>query len=171
MRKEVEDYLTNNYYQLQTISKKLTKNHNLSDDLFHEVIIQLYDKDQIILKTYDDNSIRYYIVSIMRVNWFSKTSPFYYKVKREIDRYQEVSDFTDISEDQYDFEKEQMLTILEEQWADLDWFRKSLFQMYMELGSINKVSKKTTIPKTSVSTYLKQGREIIKNNIYNQIKK
>jgi hypothetical protein len=42
--------------------------------------------------------------------------------------------------------------------------------MYIELGSINKVAKKTRIPKTSVSNYLKQSREIIKTNLFNELK-
>lgn len=172
MNKKIENYLTKNYYELAKIANKITKNHSLSQDLFHFVILDLYEKDKIYLKSYDDNSIRYYIVAIMRINWFSKTSPFYYKVKREIDRYKDINDFKDdVIEGQYDFEKEEILGILEVEWSELDWFKKSLFQMYMELGSINKVSKKTTIPKTSVSNYLKQGRSQIKENIYIELKR
>ena len=78
MNKSVESYLTRNYYQLLTIAKKMTKNHDLHQDLLHEVIIQLYDKERIKLKSFDDDSIRYYIVAIMRINWFSNTSPFHY---------------------------------------------------------------------------------------------
>lgn len=166
MNRKIEEYITKHYYELAKIAKKITNNNSLSEDLFHFVILELYDKNYINLKAYDDNSIRYYIVAIMRINWFSKTSPFYYKVKREFDRYQDLADFKEnVIDGQYDFEKEEILAILEVEWSELDFFRKSLFQMYMELGSINKVSKKTTIPKTSVSTYLKQGREQIKENV------
>ena len=83
MRKEIECFLNRNYYQLLNISNKITKNNQLSQDLLHEVILQLYDKDDIVLKSYDDNSIKYYITAIMRINYYSKTSPFYYKIKRE----------------------------------------------------------------------------------------
>ena len=172
MNKKIEGYLTKHYYELVNIAKKITKNHNLHQDLLHFVVVELYEKEKIILKSYDDNSIRYYITAIMRINWYSKTSPFYYKVKKEIDKYQDISDFKDdVIEGQYDFEKEEILGILEVEWSELDWFKKSLFQMYMELGSINKVAKKTTIPKTSVSNYLKQGRNQIKENIYIELKK
>ena len=172
MNQKIEEYIAKHYYELANIAKKLTKHHDLADDLFHEIIIQLYEKDRIILRKYDDDSIRYYIVAIMRINWFSTTCPFYYRIKREIDKYQDISEFKDYGESgQHDFEREELISILEESWAELDWFRKSLFQMYIELGSINKVSKKTTIPKTSVSTYLKQGREIIKTNIFKELKR
>jgi hypothetical protein len=107
----------------------------------------------------------------MRINWYSKTSPFYYKIRREIDKYSDLSEFVDYGESgQFDFEKEEIISILEVEWCNLDWFRKSLVQMYIELGSINKVAKKTKIPKTSVSNYLKQSREIIKTNLFNELK-
>jgi hypothetical protein len=171
MNQKIEAYITKHYYELANIAKKLTKNHDLSDDLFHEILIQLYEKDKIILKRYDDDSIRYYIVAIMRINWYSKTSPFYYKVRREIDKYSDLSEFVDYGESgQFDFEKEEIISILEVEWCNLDWFRKSLVQMYIELGSINKVAKKTRIPKTSVSNYLKQSREIIKTNLFKELK-
>jgi len=59
MNKKIECYITRNYYELFNIAKKITKKHNLTQDLLHEVIIQLYDKDKIILTNYDDNSIKY----------------------------------------------------------------------------------------------------------------
>jgi len=52
MNKKVESFITKNYYQLLTIAKKITKNHELSNDLLHEVLIQLYDKEDIILKSF-----------------------------------------------------------------------------------------------------------------------
>jgi len=41
MNKEVEQFITKNYYELLKITKKITKNHDLTQDLLHEVIIQL----------------------------------------------------------------------------------------------------------------------------------
>ena len=88
MVKEIEQYITKNYYQLLKIAKTITKNNQLSQDLLHEVIVQLYEKNEIILRKYEDNQIKYYIVSIMRINWYSKTSPFYYKIRKESSTYE-----------------------------------------------------------------------------------
>jgi hypothetical protein len=73
--------------------------------------------------------------------------------------------------DQESFEKEQLLVILEEQFCDLNWFHKSLLELYMTLGSLSKVSKQTGIPLTSVSTYIKQSKAEIKLKITEQLKK
>jgi RNA polymerase sigma factor (sigma-70 family) len=164
MNKKVENYITTHYFELLQIAKKITKGHDLTQDLFHEVIIQLYDKDKIVLKKYDDNSIKYYIVAIMRINWYSNTSPFYYRVRREFQMYSDISECYDMSAEQESFEKEQILTILEQEWTELNWFNKQLFELYLTLGSLSKVSKQTRIPVSSISRYLKESKELIKIN-------
>ena len=166
MNKEIERYITNNYYELLNIAKKITKNHDLTDDLFHEVILQLYNKSNIVLQEYSDDQMKYYIVSIMRINWHSKTSPFYYKIRKESSRYINIDEIYDLVDDQQlEYEKHQLLDILEESWCELDWFRKSLFEMYMTLGSMKKVSKQTRIPVSSISRYLRESKDLIKLNI------
>lgn len=166
MNKQIEKYITTNYYLLLGITKKITKNHELSSDLLHEVIIQLYNKSNIVLQEYSDDQIKYYIVSVIRINWHSQTSPFYYKIRKESSKYTNIDDIFDLTdESQLDFEKEQLFIILEESFCELDWFKKSLFQMYLTLGSMKKVSKQTRIPVSSISRYLKESKEQIKNNI------
>lgn len=169
MNKIIECYITKHYYELFNIAKKITKNHNLSQDLLHEVILQLYNKENIILNEYSDNQIKYYIVSIMRINWHSNTSPFYYKVRREFKMYSDLTEVLSMADDQENFEKQIIFDILEQEWCELDWFRKALFEMYMTLGSMKKVSKKTTIPISSISNYLKESRNQIKSNVLDKL--
>jgi RNA polymerase sigma factor (sigma-70 family) len=167
MNREIEKYITTNYYELFKITKKITKNHELSQDLLHEVILQLYNKGHIILQEYSNDQIKYYIVSIIRINWHSNTSPFYYKIRKESSRYVNIEEIFDLADEtQLDFEKQQLFDILEQSWCELDWFRKSLFEMYLTLGSMKKVSKQTRIPLSSISRYLKESKEQIKNNIF-----
>lgn len=176
MNKQVESYITNNYYELLTISKKLTKGHELSQELLHEVIVQLYDKKEIKLKKYCDNSIKYYITAVMRINFYSKTSPFYYKIRKEAQTYLEIFDDY-IYEPLYDvadveielaLEKEKLICILEESYVELEWFEKSIFDLYIVLGSLKKVSKRTRIPVTSVSRYIKEIKNKIKSQLENK---
>lgn len=166
MNQLIEKYITNNYYELLKISKKITNNHPLSKDLLHECIIQLYDKESIQLKEYTNEQIKYFIVSILRTNWHSKTSPFYYKIRREFTLYNELHPNFDIPQDdiQRKFEEELIYTILEVSWTELDFFHKTIMEMYLTLGSMNKVSKKTKIPISSIRRYVKEGKETIKNN-------
>jgi len=171
MRKEIESYITKDYYNLLNISKKMTRGDQLSHDLLHEVILQLYDKDDIILKSYDDNSIKYYIVAIMRINYFSKTSPFFYRIKRErILMNVDITTCWDMSYEQESFESEELYQLLEQEYCELNWFKKSLLDMYLSLNSSMKaVSRKTNIPIQSISRYIKETRQEVKTNIINKL--
>lgn len=175
MNKEIEKYITCNYYKLLQISKTITKNHDLTQDLLHEVIIQLYQKEHIDLKFYDDNSIRYYIVSIIRINWISKTSPFYYKVRREFLKYDSfvnnvnTDSLFEVSDEQKYFEKQKLFDILEKEYSELTWFHKSLMELYLTLGSVNKVAKHTEIPKSSIIKYIKESKEQIRTNVIQKL--
>jgi hypothetical protein len=171
MRKEIESYLTREYYQLLKIAKKLTKGDQLSQDLLHEVIIQLYDKNDIVLKSYDDNSIKYYITAVMRINYYSKTSPFFYRIKRERTLMTvDVTTCWDMSYEQESFETEELYQLLEEEYCELNWFKKSLLDMYLTLNSSMKaVSRKTNIPIQSISRYIKETRLEVKTNIINKL--
>jgi hypothetical protein len=170
MNCKVEEYIKNNYYILLGISKKITKGNELHQELLHEVIVQLYEKKVINLKQYDDDSIRYYITAVLRINWYSKTSPFYYKIRKERATYTELTFDMSYTTEQESFEKQELFDILEREFTELDWFRKSLMEMYLTLGSLKKVSQKTTIPLSSISRYIKESKEQIKTNINNTLR-
>jgi len=170
MNSKVECFITRNYYQLLGIAKKITKkDEETSRELLHEVVLQLYQKDKIILKQYNDDSIKYYITSIMRVNYYSQTSPYHYRIRKERLKYSELSEAMNMETEQETFESEQLFQILEEQYSELDWFRKSILDLYLTLNSLKAVSRKTTIPLTSISRYIREGKEQIKNNVISRL--
>jgi hypothetical protein len=72
--------------------------------------------------------------------------------------------------EQESFEKEQILSILEQEWTELNWFNKQLFELYLTLGSLSKVSKQTRIPLTSVANYMRQSKAIVKEAILKRLK-
>jgi RNA polymerase sigma factor (sigma-70 family) len=166
MNPQIERYITTQYYELLNIAKKITKGHELSQELLHEVILQLYNKENIILNEYTDDQIKYYIVAIIRINWHSNTSPFYYRIRKEPSKYVDITQIFDLADDtQLQYENQIIFDILEEGWTELDWFRKSLFEMYMAVGSMKKVAKRTRIPISSVSRYINESRKQIKEYI------
>jgi RNA polymerase sigma factor (sigma-70 family) len=170
MNQKIECFITRNYYQLLNIAKKVTKkDEETSRELLHEVFLQLYQKDKIVLKEYNDDSIKYYITSIMRVNYYSQTSPYHYRIRKERLNYSELSEAMNMEAEQETFESEQLFQILEEQYSELDWFRKSILDLYLTLNSLKAVSRKTTIPLTSISRYIKEGKAQIKNNVINRM--
>jgi len=172
MDKRIECFITRNYYVLLAIAKKITKrDEETSRELLHEVFLQLYQRDVIKLKDYGDDSIKYYITSIMRVNYYSQTSPYYYRIRKERCLYSDLTEAMNMTEEQESFETEELYQLLEENYAELNWFHKSLLDMYLTLNSLKAVSKKTTIPLTSISRYIREGKDTIKTNIINKLNK
>ncbi len=165
MNKQVESYLTRKYYELKTIAKNMTKDEDLAHDLLHEVIIQLYDKQEIILRSYDDNSIKYYITSILRTNFYSKTSPFYYRIRKERVMYVDISECYNMEAEQQNYENQLIFDILETSYAELNWFEKSILDLYLLLGSMKKVSQHSNIPISSISRYINEAKNTIKRDV------
>jgi hypothetical protein len=172
MDKRIDCFITRNYYLLLAIAKKITKkDEETSRELLHEVFLQLYQRDVIKLKDYGDDSIKYYITSIMRVNYYSQTSPYYYRIRKERCLYSDLTEAMNMTEEQELFESEELYQLLEENYAELNWFHKSLLDMYLTLNSLKAVSKKTTIPLTSISRYIREGKDTIRTNIINKLNK
>jgi hypothetical protein len=166
MRKIFDCYITRNYHQLLKISKSITKSDiETSRELLHECLFQIYNRDEIKLKEYTDDNLRYYLTSIMRINYYSSTSPYHYRIRKERQKYTDLTEVMNMESEQEIFETEELFQLLEEEYCELDWFRKSLLDMYLTLNSLKAVSRKTTIPLTSISRYIKEGKEQIRRNI------
>ena len=170
MIKEIEQYIIKNYKELQKICDKITKHSDWSGDLLQSVLLQLYEKKTINLKKLDDNSIRWYIVRCITTNWYSKTSPFYRKERRESTLYSDLKDITDELVDDNIVNEHIVMEILEEEFGSLNWFSKDILTRYLILGSLKKVSQQTTIPLTSVNRYIKESKLELKQNVFKRIK-
>ena len=174
MNKEIENYISKHYYDLLEIARKLCKTDgDIHQELLHECIIQLYSKDEIRLKNYDNNSIKYYITAVMRTNYYSKTSPFHYKIRRErIIMSVDLSTCYDLEYEQENYEREELYQLLEQEYCQLTWFQRSLMTMYLTANSSMKaVSRKTSIPISSISRYFKEIRTTTKESIINKLNK
>jgi DNA-directed RNA polymerase specialized sigma24 family protein len=170
MKKEINCFINRNYYELKKITKKITGNHELTEDLLHEVLLQILNKDEVKLKSFDDKSITYYFVSILRINWISKTSPFHYKIRKNNENLKSFDYNMEITEEQYDWEREHLIQMMEISYTELNFFQKGLLELYLVLGSVNKVAQQTEIPKSSVIKQIRKAKDIIKQNTLNRIK-
>jgi hydroxymethylpyrimidine pyrophosphatase-like HAD family hydrolase len=174
MDKRISDYINNNFEELQQITKRVTQNHQLSDDLLQEVILQMYEKGNIQLREYTDDDIKYYIISWLKLNWNSKTSPFYYKIRKESRNYTEIHpsfiNYRTTEQEDEILSYEEMVTLVEEEFTELNWFSKRLMELYLTLGSLKKVSVQTTIPIASVGRYIREIKTEIRINVEKRIK-
>lgn len=169
MKIEIETYITKHYYELLEICNKITKNDAFAGDLLNDVLIQLYDKKQIKLKSLEDADIKFYIIKCLTINWYSKNSPFYRKVRRESTLYSELFEMNNLIDNEDVFSEHHFREIMETEFTELNWFHKIIFNKYLTLGSLKKVSIDTNIPLTSIARYVKETRNTIKQNTFKKM--
>ena len=169
MKPEINNYITRNYYELLEICNKITKHNTLAGDLLNDVILQLYDRKEIKLNNLEDNSIKYYIIKCLTINWYSKTSPFYRKVRRESTLYNELFEVANLIDSEDIFTEHSMMEIVETEFTEMDCFHKIIFNKYLTLGSLKKVSVDTRIPLTSIARYVKETKTTIKQNTFKKL--
>ena len=157
---EIEQYISNNYEFLISVAQKYTKNKDWSYELLHEVILQLYNKKDWNIKV-DNNSIKYYIIRCLMVNWTYPSSPFCKKHKQDT-KFVEINEAIEMAVEETEIDTHRLLELLEIEWTEVNWFNKIIFEKYMVLGSLKKVSKDTTIPLASIGRYVKETKEQIK---------
>jgi len=167
---EIERWVINNYTELKEICLKMTKHSDWAEDLLQDVLLQLWEKDEIKLNNLQDSSIKYYIVRCITNNWYSANSPFYRKIKRESSLYSDLKDISDLPVDDNEIDEHIIMDTLEEEYGGLGWFSKDLLSRYLILGSYKKVSIQTKIPLNSVHNYVKQAKSELKANVFKKLK-
>jgi hypothetical protein len=165
MIKEIEVFITNHYYELLTISKKYTKNDDWASELLHEVLLQLFEKKQLNCNL-DDKSIKYYIVRMLTINWCMPNSPFYIKYKKNIITHVDLTEAIQMTIQQTETESHKFMDILEQEFAEVNWFNKLIFEKYLTLGSLKKVSINTSITLPSIGRYVKETKQVLKFNTF-----
>ena len=79
----MDEYITKNYTRLKNKVKAVTKNHQNSDDLFNDLLTNLLDKPaEYQQDLIDKNKVEHWLMASAKLQFASKTSPFYYKYKK-----------------------------------------------------------------------------------------
>ena len=76
-------YLQANYKTIRTKVRKVTKNHQNSDDLLNDLIVALLEKPKHYqFDLLEKNKVDHWFTSSAKMQFASKTSPFFYKYKK-----------------------------------------------------------------------------------------
>ena len=165
MKIEIEQYIQREYYKLVIICKKYTKTDDWAHELLHEVILQLYEKKELNLKL-DDVSIKSYLIRMIMVNWCYPSSPFFIKYKKPELSQVEITESIQLMQNETEMEQHRFMDIMEQEFSDLNWFNKLIFEKYLTLGSLKKVANDTTVSLPSIGRYVKETkRQVIINTL------
>ena len=150
---DIGDWISKNYKELVSITDKICNDNNESPDLLHCVLEQLLKNNK--FKVMEDKEKFYFFVRAVKNNYFSQTSPYYYQYKKVSSKetIQDIEYFVGTPDEDY-VEELPDINWVYAQLESLNWFDRDLFLMWMELGSLTAVSRKTTIPLNSVGRYI-----------------
>lgn len=138
---------------------------DLWEDLRQEValIVLEYDKDKIAeLESKGKQVFKFWIVRICCNQTNSKYGKFGRLYKslipvEDVTRF--VAEEEEISDDQH------IVDNITKKMNDLYWYDREILKMYIELGSVRKVSAQTGIPHTSIFITIKNIRKCIKDSL------
>ena len=171
----LDKFITLNYDKILRMSGNICKTKHAKEDLchyalekfmMHERAEELIEKKQAML----------FLSGIMWRSWHSTTSP-YHKLYRQSGRVHELYDTTyeklckEWADEEYDIEWdlkiESIQGIMEDMESDTveQWFRVKLFQMWLAEPNYSKLSRITSIPRTTISQAVKECKDYIKNRI------
>lgn len=150
-------WLEENYNNLRQTTLNIIKNEDDVDDLLHCVLEQLLRNKS--MNEMGDKDRLYYFIRTLKNNYFSKTSKYHYQFRKPLLNqitFNEVY-YEKIPDEEY--QDRPTMVWVHEHLSELSWFDRDLFLLWVELGSLTAVSKRTTIPLNSVGRYIKQTKD------------
>jgi len=139
-----------------------------ADDLIQEIALLLLEMD--IEKWQEINEggyLRWYVIRTMINMATSNRSTFARKYQLNSTEGIKFDDIPDTND--YDFEKEETLIILEELLDDYHWYDRDMLKSYFKEGSYRKVSAATGIPFKSVGNTVKKTITKLKEDYHERI--
>ena len=159
----LDRYLARNYDDLLQAAERIAGRNG--HDLLHEVIIQLYQtKEETLSGLLERGQMKYCVLRVMVNNYNSKTSRYHYKWRKDAERRRK---FANHIRDWWDGDgvaahRDQLLTHIEEQLADLPWFDAEVFAIYFEEGhTLDSFAEATGISRHTLYTTIRRVRKRI----------
>lgn len=138
---------------------------DLWEDLRQEIalIVLEYDKEKIAeLESKGKQVFKFWIVRICCNQTNTKYGKFG-RMYKSLIPVEDVSRF--IAEEEEVNDDQHIVDNITKKMNDLYWYDKEILKMYIELGSVRKVSAQTGIPHTSIFITIKNIRKCIKDSL------
>ena len=179
----IAEFVNNRYKDIMLMSKKICKSHYEWEEVGHYSIekFMLHERAEELIET---NRAMHFLSGIIHRSFHSSTSSYHSEIRQRGRVHGFNSDehleFPDIN---YNIDEDNMIhktsasvrLILEEMLVDHkdNWFRATLFQMWVENPNYSDLYRRTGIPRTTISKAVEEARQYIrielkKRNIDNE---
>lgn len=143
------------------ICRNITGGNLLYKDLYQETILIILEMSE--EKFSEVKCLECLFIKLADRQWNSSTSPFYYSHRKPI------TAIINEPDDEYDYEAdkrtEEQLHLTHSEIKGSYWYDREIFKMFMELGGVRAVSRKTGIPKSSIALTINSIRKKIKEKL------
>lgn len=164
---DLNTWVNKNYEEMYNTVNNITQGHELSDELFSDVVFQLLNKPDKFNEVPDEQKM-YYFIRVVKNNWSSSTSPFQYQRQQHKKRHT-TFDMGKQREDKEETYTGPTMEWVNKQLQDFDWFERDLFLLWVEQGTLVGVHRETTIPLNSVGTYIRNIKTELNKRWENKI--
>ena len=156
-------WMTNKEYnKLKEIANKICKGDERTQDLLHDVLLQLDTNEKYNLL--DEKGRLYFFVKAMRNQYYSNNSAFYRQYRRM--SFNEIVNTADKATEEYiDTPDTQWIkeTLNNETKRNPDfWYEEGIFNLYIEHKKIESLHRKTRIPKYSLRKTINEIKTFLK---------
>ena len=163
-------FLEEEYQNIITMAKKICKSHADSMDVAHFAIEQFMQHERA-QELVDAGQAMSFLSGIIHRSFHSSTSQ-YHTLYRQKGRMHASDKIKDIDKDEeYDFETDQLVDSINGLLSDMQahsiemWFRAVLLEMWIDTPNFSELSRRTGIPRTSISQAVEEAKDWIKQQL------
>jgi DNA-directed RNA polymerase specialized sigma24 family protein len=159
---ELNKYLEKNYYELKQVVFNITKNDELTEELFHFCLMILYNYEEEKINTMIFNKhLKFFFVTIILNQFRSSTSPFFKTYKSaKISYTDQLKDITD--SEGYDHSIDEQYEAVMTELSEEHWYTQEIVKMKGSGMSYQEIKNLTGIPRTSLYNTFNKFRNKIK---------
>lgn len=142
---------------------------DFGDDLWQDICFDLLTRDKY-EQLCQRGELRFYLIRVIRLAGFSKTTPFYRKYKKHHDHEQLGVEFLMRDQGEVDWVRDaSQQQIVDDAMKKLDWFDAQVMRIYYLDGhTLKTLSHETGIGKSTLSIAIKRAKEGIQKEIQEQ---
>jgi len=168
------NWISDNYNNIIQWANNISKGDPLAEELAHYSIEQFMTHKRYGELIKSDGDARGFILAIMRNSWYGAKSEFtrVHKAHRaDIGKRKRVVEDTKMEslliDEEYDHELDRLIEaiegLLEEMELDQNklWYCARLFKMWLETPNFSELSRRTDIPRTSISNAVDEAKHYI----------
>ena len=164
----MNEYLQKNWKSIRTKVRKVTKNHQNTDDLINDLVVTLLDKPYEYQRDLlEKNKVQHWFTSAASLQFKSATSPFFYKYKSFVMRTNSFEEWQHPQEEEDATMEEKVVEVIKSELELYNVYERTLViehlfneKSYSEIGREYKINRR----------FISETITPVKNELFDKVK-